>query len=264
MHKSPAFLKHPADSAWFFVPKRRPAARLRLFCFAYAGGSAHVFRSWPDYLNTAIEVCAIQLPGRGARFKEPLLDSMDLILNELEAAIEPYVEQGLSLPYAFFGHSMGASIAFELCRRIQAKKLPLPQQLIVSGRRAPQLPLEDGRVMIHQLPKLEFIERLRKLNGTPDELLQHDDLMNLMEPVLRCDFKVIETWRYHTGQKLKLPVSVFSGQNDEHLDEQALAAWQEQSVFPCEFYRFPGDHFYLHTSEQILLAKLDQVLQDSL
>ncbi len=260
MNNSKVSLKQFGDSPWFFVPKKKANVRLRLFCFAYAGGSANVFRSWAEQLPADVELCAIQLPGRGARFKEELLDSMDTILDALENAFLPYLEQGLYRPCVFFGHSMGASVAFELCRRFQAKGLLVPQHLIVSGRRAPQLPQEEGRVMIHNLPKAEFIARLRKLNGTPDELLQHEDLMNLMEPVLRSDFKVIETWTYRQGQKLNLPVTVFAGRHDEHLDEQSITAWQEQSTLPVEIFIFPGDHFYLHAYEQLLLDKLNKVL----
>jgi medium-chain acyl-[acyl-carrier-protein] hydrolase len=244
-------------SSWLFKPKPRPKAELKLFCFAYAGGNANIFRNWTSSLDPRIELNAIQLPGRAARFKEPLLDSMQAILDALEQALTPEFDKG---EFAFFGHSMGASIAFELARILQAKQKRLPKRVIVSGRRAPSLPIKEDRKSIHDLPKQEFIEQLKNLNGTPNELLEHEDLMELMEPILRSDFKVIETWKYQQSEPLNTPLSIFSGFDDEHVSERSLAAWSKESKYACESVIFPGDHFYLKKYEIELVDKINNIL----
>lgn len=246
-----------ANNPWLFSPQPRPRAELKLFCFAYAGGNANVFRSWVDKLDARIELQAIQLPGRAARFKEPLLESMEDILDALEKSLIKELE---NCPYAFFGHSMGASIAFELTRRLQNKGANLPKRLIVSGRRAPSLPVDQNRKHIHKLPKAEFIERLKTLNGTPEALLAHEDLMNLMEPILRSDFKVIETWQYKPADALNVPLSIFTGIEDEHMGEESEQAWKKESTLECETHVFPGDHFYLQQYEDQLLKKINSSL----
>lgn len=250
-----------SNNPWLWVPLPRPQAELTLFCFAYAGGNATVFRSWLDKLDPRIELQAIQLPGRAARFKEPLLDSMPAILDALEKYMSAELEQG---EYAFFGHSMGASIAFELTRRLQAKGCKLPKRLIISGRRAPSLPLTEQKQLTHELPKDQFIARLKTLNGTPEALLAHEDLMNLMEPILRSDFKVIETWRYQAGECLNVPLSIYMGKEDEQLKdtsiEQCIDMWKKESTQNCETHIFSGDHFYLQSYETELLEKINACL----
>lgn len=247
------------NNPWLLTPLPRPHAEMKLFCFAYAGGNANVFRSWLDKLDPRIELHAIQLPGRAARFKEPLLDSMESILDALEASKSFELING---DYAFFGHSMGASIAFELSRRLQAKNASLPKRLIVSGRRAPSLLVakDENRQYTYELPKDQFIERLKNLNGTPEALLAHEDLMNLMEPILRSDFKVIETWQYQPGACLNIPLSIFMGIDDEHVSEESLVAWKKESTQACEVHVFPGDHFYIQKYENELLEKINNCL----
>ncbi len=249
------------SNPWFMVPSPRPQASLRLFCFAYAGGNANIFRSWADQLDEQIELIAIQLPGRGARFNEPLLDSMESILEQLRLVFKDQYHR----PYAFFGHSMGASIAFELSRIIQQRAktdsdVLLPSRLIVSGRKGPSFVEEQEREPIHNLPKEEFINRLKNLNGTPQELLEHEDLMALMEPILRSDFKVIETWQHQEGELLKIPMSVYSGDEDEYLCPESLKAWQKETDQKCEFVSFSGDHFYLQSQEQNLVNQINKSL----
>jgi len=246
-----------SSNPWLWTPSPRPQAELSLYCFAYAGGNATIFRSWVDKLDPRIELQAIQLPGRAARFKEPLLDSMESILDALEIALLPEIEGG---QYAFFGHSMGASVAFELTKRFQKKGVNLPKRLIVSGRRAPSLALDDNRKHIHTLPKDQFIERLKILNGTPEALLAHEDLMDLMEPILRSDFKVIETWKYQKGEPLDVPLSMFIGIDDEHVGEESYEAWKKESSQECELKIFPGDHFYIQNYENELIEKINSSL----
>ena len=166
----------------WLVTQRRPNARLRLYCFSYAGGSANVYLPWKNLLDGSIELCAVQLPGRGARLNEMPVPS----LQKLVADIAAVISNETRLPFAFFGHSLGGLLAFELTRYCKHHLLPSPGHLIVSGCSAPQM--RDATQRMHLLPDEEFIEELRKYNGTPPEILAHRELMQLVLPALRADF----------------------------------------------------------------------------
>ena len=248
-----------AENPWLFCPEQRPSARLRLICFPYAGGNAGVFRSWANYFNEDIELVAIQYPGRATRFKEALLPSMEELVGAIFESCSDFL---CEKPFVLFGHSMGASVVWELSHQLRKKNLRMPEMLIVSGRRAPSESLPEDYKMIHSLPKNEFLERLKTLNGTPEELLEHKDLMELMEPVIRNDFKLIETWSVTTVPKLNLPIEVLGGEDDKHLDKMALKAWEKESSKTCNISLMPGDHFYLHQHEKVLMKKLNELLNN--
>ncbi len=263
MQTSSQATRFPKQSSnpWLVYPETNASAPFRLYCFAYAGGNANAFRTWPALLDKRVELVAIQYPGRATRFKETLIDSMAFMLEALENALSESLKEK---PYAFFGHSMGAGIAYELSRRLYTKsetqKVNLPVRLLVSGRRGPSTPIEADRKPIHDLPKDAFLERLKNLNGTPEELLQHEDLMNLMEPILRNDFKLVETWSYQAGKTLPIPLSIYGGEKDEHINLETLEAWKKESNMESNLVMFPGDHFYLHQHEELLLKEINKEL----
>lgn len=234
-----------------WLPSRRPnpAPRLRLFCFPYAGGSVTVFNTWAAALPPAIELCAVQYPGRGGRMAETPHRAIAPIAHELLPAIRPLLDR----PFAFFGHSMGALVAFELARLVRAEGFTLAQ-LFVSAHRAPQLP--DPDEPLHALPEPELIERLRELNGTPPEVLAHAELLQLLLPVLRADFAACETYQYQDGPPLTCPIAAFGGLRDPHVSREMLAAWGSQTTSGCAVRMFPGDHFFLNSDRQLLLAAI--------
>ncbi|HEX2091625.1 MAG TPA: thioesterase II family protein [Longimicrobiaceae bacterium] len=227
----------------------RPGSRvrLRLFCFPYAGGGAAVFRSWSSTLPPEVQLCPVHLPGRGNRFVEPPVTRLSVLVDLLAGELAPY----LDIPFAFFGHSMGALVAFELARRLRDESRVLPEYLLVSGRRAPQCP-SDKRPL-HALPEGEFQEELRNLNGTPEEILQHPELMELFAPILRADFEICETYSYVEGEPLDLPVSAFGGLADPDVSREHLSGWKEHTRGPFRLRMFPGGHFFLHGARQELV-----------
>lgn len=243
-----------AASEWFTRPKPNPRARLRLFCFPYAGGNAHAFRKWPQQMSPGVEVLAAHLPGRGARMREPPYTSITALVEELGRAVRPY----LDLPFAFFGHSMGAMIGFELTRLLRREGGEAPAHLFVSGRRAPQIPVTDTPT--YNLPDAELIEKVRRLNGTPPEVLEHPELMELMLPLLRADFQVVETYRYVDEPPLGCPISAFGGLQDLEVTREHLEAWREQTTSGFVRRMFDGDHFFLHRAEQVLLTTIAREL----
>lgn len=244
----------PSLDPWIRGLAPNPQAKLRLFCFHYAGGSASIFRAWTGALPALIEVCAVQLPGRETRLREPAFTHLPEVIQALTPALRPY----LNLPFVFFGHSLGALIAFELTRQLRREDQPEPVHLFVSSHRAPQIP--DPDPPIHQLPEAEFIEKLRELNGTPEEVLQSAELMQLLIPVLRADFAVYETYAYSSDAPLECPISVFGGLQDKEISRDELLAWREQTQNTCTLRMFPGDHFYLHQAQPLLLKAIQQDL----
>lgn len=238
---------------WITCPRPSPQARLRLFCFPYAGGGASVFRTWSDDLPS-IEVCPVQLPGRETRLREPPFTRLEPLVEAVLQALRPYI----TMPFAFFGHSLGALISFELARTLARQNAPGPVRLFVSGRWAPQV--QKANSSIHRLPEPEFMAELGRLSGTPAEVLQNAELMELFLPVLRADFEVNETYVYTAGEPLDCPVSAFGGLQDSVTSRDELAAWREQTSGAFVLRMFPGGHFFLHSARALLLRAVAQDL----
>lgn len=233
---------------WFQVPLPVRNPRSRLFCFSYAGGNASAYREWYKNLPRDVELCNVQLPGRGSRFKESAYTNLNSLLDGLEIAITPYLDKHFS----FFGHSMGAQVAYELARRLKDKGLTQPDCLFVSARKAPQVPLK--RRPIHLLPEKEFRAEIERLNGTPKEALNNPELMDIISPILRADCQAIETWEYKPSLPLEIPVVALGGVQDKHVSIEELEKWSEVTKGPFEIQLFSGDHFYIHQATEALLG----------
>jgi medium-chain acyl-[acyl-carrier-protein] hydrolase len=205
-------------------------------------------------LPPTVEVCAIQLPGRGPRMMEKPFRRMPALVSALTDALLPLFDK----PFAFFGHSMGAWIGFELARRLQSKHRVEPQHLFVSGAGAPHVPSRE--LPLHALPEAEFREVLGGLNGTPKELLESDELMQLMLPILRADFAVCETYTYRNGSILNCPITAFGGLQDRRLYRSDIKAWRAETNSSFSMHMFPGNHFFLHTAAPLLLPMLNAEL----
>jgi medium-chain acyl-[acyl-carrier-protein] hydrolase len=242
---------------WVTHPRPNPQARLRLFCFPYAGGAASIFYPWPDDLPLDVAICPIQLPGRENRLGEPLFTRLSPLMQVLAQAIRPH----LDLPFAFFGHSMGAIISFELARQLRKQGDPGPVQLFVSGNQAPQIACRDSP--IHQLPEAEFIEEIRKFSGIPEAVLQNTEFLQLFLPILRADFAIHDTYTYTADETLACPISAFGGLQDKEVSRDDLAAWRDQTRSTFRLRMLPGDHFFLHSARTPLLQAISQDLCNS-
>lgn len=225
---------------WLACPKPNPGAAVRLFCFPYSGAAASIYYPWAEMLPPSIEVCPVQLPGHGTRLREPLATRLTPQVEALAAGLAPACDR----PFAFFGHSMGALLSFELARHLRRQGKPGPIHLFVSGHGAPHLP--DRNPPLHQLPDDQFVAKLRELNGTPEEVLRHAELLQLLTPILRADFAVCETYVYQPEPPLDCPISAYGGLGDGYVNREELAAWQEQTTGRFSLRMFPGDHFYLN------------------
>jgi medium-chain acyl-[acyl-carrier-protein] hydrolase len=198
-----------------------------------------VFRRWATGVPTDVELVAVQLPGRETRIAEPLLDELDALVD---ATIEG-IGQVLRSPFAIYGHSMGALVAFELSRRLQREKRPLPDVLFVSGFRAPHLP--DDAEPVHGLSDDELVTEMRALAGTPDVVLDDAELRSLLVPILRADFRVCETYVHHPGPALECPVVAIAGIDDAFAATDAMALWSEHTEAGFTLHVLRADHFAL-------------------
>ena len=240
---------------WLILPKPNPAATMRLFCLPYAGGSPLIFCDWPASLPGNIEVCPIQLPGRGMRLSEPPYNKLGPLIESLTPALKPF----LNKPFALFGHSMGGLICYELTRALRVRYGLEPRRLFLAGRQAP--PFHDRSAATYDLPEPEFIEQLRVLNGTPPEVLAQPELRRFLVPLLRAEFELCQTYVYEPGPLLDCPVSVFGGLDDGEVSYEELDSWREYTTGECSLRMLPGDHFFVQTSKTQLLAMLSEDLE---
>jgi len=227
---------------------------MRLFCFSYAGGGASVFASWPNCLPHFIEVCAIELPGREALFQKPPFTRLSPLIDEVLRSLSGVMD----LPFALFGHSMGALLAFELARELRRRGAPEPATLFVSAHRAPHLP--DSHPPVADLPDLELIAELQRLQGTPPEALQNRELMLLLLPLLRADFALCENYQYQTDVPLDHPIVAFGGIDDSEIEQAEILAWREHTHNVFHFKMLPGNHFFIHTAKEPLLKVMSEQL----
>lgn len=243
-----------SPTPWFSCARPDSRARLRLFCFPYAGGGAAIYRGWENYLPPGVEIWPAQPPGRGSRFKERAFDRMESLVAAAANALEPF----LDLPIALFGHSVGALTSFELAYHLADQYGVTVSQLFVSGARAPQFP--RNRQSIHDLPEEEFITELKTLNGTPPEVLENPELMRMISTTLRADFAVAETYTASPRPPLNCPITAFGGLEDEMSPREDLEAWKIHTTRSFDLWQLPGDHFFIHAADSLLLRILSREL----
>lgn len=210
------------------------------------------FQSWSRNLPRTVEVCPVQPPGRGDRLREQPFTRLESLVQAAAEHLRPYFD----MPFAFFGHSMGALISFELARLLRREGRDQPRHLFVSGSNAPQLSSTDRP--IHDLPTAELIEELRRLNGTPREVLEHPELMALMLPIIRADMAVCETYAYKPEPPLDSAVSAFGGLQDLEVPREGVRAWETQTTTSFAMWMFEGDHFFLHHAQPQMLRIISE------
>lgn len=228
---------------------------LRLYCFCYAGGSAASFLSWQAEVDPAIEICGVQLPGRGARFHELPYTK----LSELITVLSHVIERDSTLPFAFFGHSLGGLLAFELARYNAKHGRSLPGHLIISGCAAARYRFPSEK--LHLLDDKAFAKRLRKYNGTPPEVLENPELMELVLPTIRADFALVDNYEYVPGAALNIPITVLAGKGEQFTSSAQTAGWQEETLGACDVHWVDGDHFFINSNRKAVIDRINAVLK---
>ncbi len=242
-------------SPWL-IRAPNPDAPWRLFCFSCAGGSAADFLPWRSSLAPRIDVCPVQLPGRGSRLREaPMLSPAAVVDAALDA-----LREHLDRPFACFGHSLGALLAFEFARRCRALGLREPSRLIVSGCGAPSV--GHASEPLHLMDDRALIAALRRYNGTPAEVLDNAELMEWVLPVIRADFALVANYAYRPLPPLDLPLTVLSGRDDCHVDADMVAAWRTETTAACDLHWFDGDHFFIRPRQHAVTALVAAALSE--
>lgn len=234
-------------SRWLVRTAAREHASTRLFCLPHAGGGASLYRSWAAELPSWIDPVAVQLPGRENRLAEAPFTQAQRATEAIVDALRGELDR----PYALFGHSMGALLAFEAARQLGREGTPSPTRLFVAGHRAPHCPEPVDR--IHDLPDDQFIRRVRHLQGTPDEIFDEPSLRELFLPLLRADFELCDGYSFRPGPPLDCPVTAVGGSSDPHVPREALKEWRTLTRGPFETATVSGGHFFVNESRAELL-----------
>lgn len=239
------------SSPWFSTYGLLQQGHARVFAFPYSGAGSTAYFQWAKQCQShASDFIGIQPPGRENRLREKPLTDLSVLLASLLPAITPLLDK----PFVFFGHSMGALIAFELCRSLRNQGLPLPQHLYVSGFRAPDMP--NPNKVLHRLSDQAIIDNLRQYGGTPEAVLSNKELMAMFLPVLRADFALHETYRYQPEAPLPCPITALSGVSDSISKPDYMRNWGRQTATYFEQVQYVGDHFFLHKHMSAILHRL--------
>ena len=237
------------QSSWFRRPSPAPGARVRLVCFPHAGGAASFYARWPRLAGPLVEVLCVQYPGREEREGEPFAGSVEEIAAGVAAELDgPVAGSGrAAAPVALFGHSLGAVVAYETARRLRAA----PRHLFASGRPAPD---EPETSTLHLGGDDALLTELRRLGGTPEELLADPVVRSLVLSRLRADYRLNELYRHAGGPPLDAPVTALLGGSDPEVDAERAERWKAHTSAAFDTEVFPGDHFYLAEREEEVVA----------
>lgn len=230
----------------------RPDAQVRLICFPHVGGSAALYRKWASRLHDNVELCAVELPGRGRRFGEKPFVS----LKDCVAAFHANLSLVQDKPFFLFGHSMGALMAYEWSVLLNQEKQCLPQGIFLSAFGAPHVTPRPEK-LLHLLEDKKFIEELKELKGTPPEVLQHQELMDLLMPMIRADLQMVETYHYEpNNHPLPMPFHVMGGLEDEQVQKKHLEAWKDLTSTFFDLSYFEGGHFFIQSAQKQVIDRI--------
>ena len=227
-------------------------SRLKLFCFPYAGGGVAPFYAWIKHIYPEIELLRVQLPGRETRLREAAFVDFSRLVETLSAELLPWMDS----PFAFFGHSMGALIAFETIIKLREMNGPMPTHLFISSFRAPHIP--DPDPISPDLPNDQFVERLLQYEGMPQAILDNNELMELILPILRADFRVIDSYRFKQREPIDCPITLFGSMGDPKISKYEMEAWSNHTTAKFSSHYFHGGHFYIHESYPEVIGLIKQ------
>ncbi|GLY44345.1 oleoyl-ACP hydrolase [Amycolatopsis sp. NBRC 101858] len=237
-----------AEDSWFRRFAASPEAKARLVCLPHAGGSAPFYFPVAKALAPDVEVLAVQYPGRQDRRHEPFLTSIDAMADRVAELLVKHTDR----PLALFGHSMGAMVAYETARRLERAGAEVAA-LFVSGRRAPSRTRDES---VHTRTDDGVIAELRRLSGTEADLLGDDDVVRMILPVVRNDYRAVETYRYTPGEPLTAPIIAFTGSDDPMATVDEVASWADHTDGGFDLVELSGGHFFLTRHQDVILRRL--------
>jgi medium-chain acyl-[acyl-carrier-protein] hydrolase len=248
-------MKHDMNQKpWLFCTKPRPHAELRLFCLPFSGGGASFFRDWPETMGNNVEVQPIQLPGRESRFHEPRVTDADILVRNIVDALVPLQDK----EFAIFGYSLGALIAFEVCRELRKNNLAMPVHLFVAAMRAPQSP--GVHPPLSHLPDDIFVQQIEHYYQPQNDAWNTLELRELFLPVLKDDFVLADNYTYKDENPLPCPIDVFAGAEDKGAPPELTRRWSEQTSNIMDYHLYPGGHFFIDNA----LSDIQKVIKEKL
>lgn len=237
------------DSLWIRRYHPRPDAAARLVCLPHAGGSATFYHPVSASMPPSVDVLAVQYPGRQDRRNEPCVESIRELADQVTAVLLPWADR----PLVLFGHSMGATLGFEVARRLERDHGIVPRALFASARRAPSCPRHET---VHLRDDDGLVEEMRQLSGTDASILDDEELIRMALPAIRADYRAAETYTYEPGPDLACPIVSLVGDDDPKVTVDEARAWSRHTDTVSEFHVFPGGHFYLTAHAQDVLGLL--------
>lgn len=226
-----------------------------LFCLPYAGGSEVIYYKWKMYLNSSIHLEPIELRGRGKRFNEDFYENFE---EAVEDIFENIKDKILDDEYAIYGHSMGSLLAYELYYKICNENVKMPKHIFFSGYKPPSILRKEQQIYL--LPDEEFIKEVIELGGTPQEVADNEELLQLFTPILRNDFKMLDNYIYKEKKnKIQCDISILNGKEDDITLEELLA-WQKHGDKGFKVYNFEGNHFFINSN----IEKITKIINTTL
>ncbi len=230
--------------------------QVRLFCIPYAGGSANVYNKWRKHIASSIELCPVELAGRGKRFGEPFYNSLYDAANDVFNSIADKINE---VPYAIFGHSMGSWIAFELYYKLKETGFKEPIHIFFSGRYPPHI--KKGGKVFNELTNEEFKEEILKIGETPVELFEDKAMESAIIQLLKADYKILENYKFlPKGQPINCDITIFNGKRDNDVTGNDLKEWPKYSGKQCDIYEFDGGHFFINSEREVVLKAISDKL----
>jgi medium-chain acyl-[acyl-carrier-protein] hydrolase len=238
------------NDSWASCSTPNPQARLRLFCFPYAGAGSSMFNRWFNGVPN-VELYLVHLPGRDRRIREPLHDRLFPLVDYLTEGLLPYLDK----PFAFFGHSMGGLLSFEVARQLRRLHAPQPMRLFISARRPPQK--HDPHTHLYQLPGNEFLKATEDLYGALPEVIKQDpEMLKLFLTIMRADLTILGTYQYVEESPLDCSISVYGGLQDKSVAPDELEDWRALTSSSFARTMFPGDHYYIQNARTAVVQQL--------
>lgn len=224
-----------------------------LFCIPFSGGSKYSYNEFIKHAPENLMIRSVELPGRGIRLEEPLISDIHELTEDIYNTIAPF----LDTPYALYGHSMGARVVYLLAKMLREKNHNPPLHLFVSGSQGPSM---RNQKMFHTMPEKEFKEELRSMGGVEESIFEDEELFQFFEPILRSDFKVVDTYYYQEAAPLNIPVTVMIG-TEEDISYGAAKSWQNETLSTIDIYEFTGDHFFIYNHIEAILKMIHRKLE---
>lgn len=226
---------------------------MNVFCLPFAGGNQYSYLDYKKIEPDSLNFIFIEIPGRSRRIGEKLLTN----LHDIAEDVFYQIKNNLKTPYAIYGHSMGSILGYLITQRIVQENLNPPKHLFFSGAMAPSL--RDKHIIKHDLPRKEFFEKIRTLGGSPEEVLNNDALMDIFEPILRSDFRAVETYKYKQSSLLNIPITVMIG-IDENITKSEAMAWGKETQASIEVIEFTGNHFFIYNHQKEIVKIIENKL----